>query len=148
MKSATRFRLLWPADEVYKPRKSMKMAFMTDNSPKRRAVLPRLVTALAFILLILNAPSQSAAQALPRGPSPLIRRYCEGEALTYRMTGINEQWRFEIQAEGVVKRDPAGAFVEVYRWSKKLGIGIHPPDPGPLTRRPSAPSVVSHVAPP
>jgi hypothetical protein len=55
------------------------------------------------------APDQSA--------NVLKRRYKEGETLAYHMKGSNENWRYEIDATGVVKKDSAGRFVEEYAWS-------------------------------
>jgi hypothetical protein len=44
--------------------------------------------------------------------NPLRRRYQEGEKLTYHMKGSNEDWRYEIDAMGVVKKDAAGRYFE------------------------------------
>ena len=55
------------------------------------------------VLLPLFLAAASLAQQ-PNGP--LIRRYKEGETLTYRMKATNENWRYEIQASGVVKKIP------------------------------------------
>ena len=63
--------------------------------------------------------SQSAA---PK-PNPLHRQYREGEKLVYRMNGVNEAWHYSIQADGVVKKDPSGAFFEEYTWSKMESAG-------------------------
>ena len=46
----------------------------------------------------------------------MLRRYVEGERLTYLMKGLNEDWRYEIQGNSVVKKDPIGAFFEEYQW--------------------------------
>jgi hypothetical protein len=61
-----------------------------------------------------------AAQALTGDHIVLLRRYHEGEKLTYRMKGINESWHYEIQADGVVKKDPAGIWFEEYGWSNMV----------------------------
>lgn len=53
-------------------------------------------------------------------PNILTRRYVEGEKLTYHMKGINENWRYEIQADGVVKKDSAGTYFEEYGWSNMI----------------------------
>lgn len=47
----------------------------------------------------------------------IVRHYVEGEKLTYLMKGVNEEWRYEIRGNGVVKTDPTGAFFEEYQWS-------------------------------
>ena len=51
------------------------------------------------------------------------RRYREGERLTYRMQGVNENWKYEIRATGVVKKDAAGKYFEEYAWSKLVSNG-------------------------
>jgi hypothetical protein len=48
---------------------------------------------------------------------PLARHYTEGEKLTYHMKASNDGWNYEIQANGVVKKNAAGHFVEEYAWS-------------------------------
>lgn len=58
-----------------------------------------------------------AARSLTSDQNVLLRRYREGEKLTYEMNGINEARHYEVQAEGVVKRDSAGTYFEEYRWS-------------------------------
>ena len=49
--------------------------------------------------------------------SAILRRYVEGEKLTYLMKGLNEDWRYQIQGTSVVKKDDTGAFFEEYQWS-------------------------------
>ncbi len=49
--------------------------------------------------------------------SPLARHYTEGEKLTYHMKGDNEGWTYEVQANGIVKKDASGHLVEEYGWS-------------------------------
>jgi hypothetical protein len=83
---------------------------------------------LALLTLILSG----AILVLPRAATPatdqstqpssnlLTRRYQEGEKLAYRMKGTNQQWQYEIQADGVVKKDAAGSFFEEYAWSNLL----------------------------
>ncbi|MFZ0797242.1 MAG: hypothetical protein WCA13_02025 [Terriglobales bacterium] len=60
------------------------------------------------------------AQSLPADSSLLRRRYREGEKLTYHMKGINEDWHYEVQADGIVKKDSAGTYFEQYRWSNLI----------------------------
>ena len=55
--------------------------------------------------------------SLATGDDPLLRRYREGEKLNYLMTGVNENWHYQIQADGVVKKDANGTFFEEYGWS-------------------------------
>ncbi len=75
---------------------------------------------LASSVLICAFSNLLAAQALTNDHNVLLRRYREGEKLTYHMTGINERWHYEIQADGIVKRDSAGAYFEEYRWSNLI----------------------------
>jgi hypothetical protein len=69
-------------------------------------------SALAFFFLT----AISTAQTTP-APSPLARHYTESEKLTYHMTGTNDGWKYEVQANGIVKKDANGHFVEEYGWS-------------------------------
>lgn len=69
----------------------------------------------AINLLFVQAPSPDRA--------PLSRQYREGETLRYYMKGLNENWRYEIQADGVVRKDPAGGYFEEYQWSNLVSDG-------------------------
>jgi len=62
---------------------------------------------------------QSADTSAEAGgqPNPLRRRYQEGQKLTYHMKGINQDWHYQIDATGVVKKDSAGRYFEEYGWS-------------------------------
>jgi len=73
---------------------------------------------IALIFLVAHGASNfSNAQAASTPTNPLHRQYREGERLTYRMKGTNEAWRYEIDAEGVVKKDAGGRFFEEYQWA-------------------------------
>jgi hypothetical protein len=76
-----------------------------------------MIKVLAVILLTCGSSNLSAAQTVPSDHNLLLRRYREGEKLTYHMKGINEDWHYEIQADGVVKKDSAGTYFEEYAWS-------------------------------
>jgi hypothetical protein len=69
-----------------------------------------------------NAPAEK--QSTPEIPGLLARRYQEGEKLSYHMKGVNEKWQYEIQADGVVKRDSSGGYFEEYAWSHLVSDGI------------------------
>ena len=77
------------------------------------------------ILCAFLAPAFSSAQSSPTTTStpvaaiqsPLARHYTDGEKLTYHMKGDNEGWTYEVQANGVVKKDASGHFIEDYGWS-------------------------------
>jgi hypothetical protein len=67
--------------------------------------------------LIACSPMLLAGQAPSKVSPSLHRTYRAGETLVYQMTGVNEDWHYQIQADGVVKQDAAGRFIEEYRWS-------------------------------
>lgn len=67
-----------------------------------------------FALCFLGA---LLAHSTAQTPSPLARHYTEGEKLSYSMKGDNDGWTYEVQANAVVKKSPAGTFVEEYSWS-------------------------------
>lgn len=79
--------------------------------------------AFMTILLIIGGSAMVAGQVGITAPNALLRHYHEGEKLTYRMKGVNENWRYDIQADGVVKKDSAGTFYEEYAWSKLVSDG-------------------------
>ena len=54
---------------------------------------------------------------------PLHREYRENERLVYHMKGVNEAWHYEIDAEGVVKKDAEGRFFEEYQWTRMQSDG-------------------------
>ncbi|MGO4883836.1 MAG: hypothetical protein ACLP59_23895 [Bryobacteraceae bacterium] len=59
----------------------------------------------------------------PPTPRVLARHYTEGEKLVYRMKGVNEDWRYEALASGVVKKDAKGVFIEDFAWSNLISNG-------------------------
>jgi hypothetical protein len=72
---------------------------------------------LAAFLLISCGAGPLDAQAGPAGQNVLLRHYRAGEKLTYRMKGVNEDWHYEVQADGIVRRDSGGSYFEEYAWS-------------------------------
>ncbi len=72
---------------------------------------------LAVWLVLCGGAAMVAGQVPAQSHDPLQRQYQEGDALVYKMTGINEAWHYTIEADGVVKKDAGGAFYEEYRWS-------------------------------
>lgn len=66
-----------------------------------------------------SLPSQKLGATGP--PFALVRHYLEGEALHYRMQGLNQGHlstiRYSVRADGVVKRNQSGIFVEKFAWS-------------------------------
>lgn len=75
---------------------------------------------LVGIVLICSIFNLLAAEAVTNDRNELLRRYREGEKLTDHMNGINEGWHYEIQADGVVKRDSTAGYFEEYRWSNLI----------------------------
>jgi hypothetical protein len=57
------------------------------------------------------------------------RQYREGEAIKYHMKGKNEAWQYEIDGNGVVEKNAAGAFVEEIGWSELHSGGAALPIP-------------------
>ncbi|MGA2346246.1 MAG: hypothetical protein ABSF93_09590 [Candidatus Sulfotelmatobacter sp.] len=80
---------------------------------------PSLLRSAVIFLCALAAlaSAQAVAQSTAPTPSPLARHYTEGEKLTYHMKGNNDGWTYEVQANGVVKKDVNGRLVEEYGWS-------------------------------
>jgi len=75
---------------------------------------------VAVFALICGGGGLFASQVVTSDQNLLFRRYQEGEKLTYHMKGINENWHYEIQADGIVKKDSAGAYSEEYQWSNLI----------------------------
>jgi hypothetical protein len=90
------------------------------NRPLRR--LPHLGLSLLFAFLASTlSAAQTSATPVPAlaatSHSPLARHYAGGEKLTYHMKGDNDGWTYEVQANGIVKKDSSQHFVEEYGWS-------------------------------
>jgi len=88
-----------------------------------------------ILVFFLAALRFSAAQAPAAAPSPLTRHYTEGEKLTYHMKGSNDGWNYEVQANGIVKKDTAGHFIEEYGWSDFKSNGPMSLSPASLSFR-------------
>lgn len=67
--------------------------------------------------------SAGMAQAPSAASNPLHRTYRDGETLAYHMKGVNDGWHYEIDGEGVVKKDAAGQFTEEYQWTHMISEG-------------------------
>jgi hypothetical protein len=64
--------------------------------------------------------------AVPLFAGPLLERhYKDGEKLTYQMHGLNNNWKYEIQAHGVVSQT-GGKYIEEYGWSGMTGVDLNP----------------------
>jgi hypothetical protein len=84
--------------------------------PQPSKILQRLSLALLSVLYGPQLPAQSGNPSSST-PSPLARRYAEGEKITYHMKGDNDGWTYEVQANAVVKKNADGHFFEEYAWS-------------------------------
>lgn len=87
-----------------------------------------LLICLGFALLAAKqskrAQPETIASKATATESYLFRReYHKGEQLKYHMKGINERWRYEIEANAVVKKDAAGKYFEQYAWSNLISNG-------------------------
>jgi hypothetical protein len=91
--------------------------------------------AASLLLFVLGVLPLCFAQTPGPAAGPLVRRYTDGEKLTYHMKGDNEGWTYEVQANGVVKKNDAGQFVEEYGWSDFKSNGPMSLSPASLTFR-------------
>lgn len=78
---------------------------------------------LPTLVALIVCPVLAIGQQSPAPQNPLRRQYVEGQKLTYRMKGANESWRYEIDAEGVVKKDSSSRFFEEFRWTNMVSDG-------------------------
>jgi hypothetical protein len=78
---------------------------------------------LKLLCLLITINSIVAGQDPSPSSTPLLRHYTKGQKLTYHMKGINENWSYEIQAEGIVKKDSDGSYFEEYGWSQLISNG-------------------------
>ena len=91
--------------------------------PMFRQLLAYVFLAAAFsqIGLAQGQPASTGNGSTPAGQKLLTRHYEEGEKLSYHMKATNQDrhgtLRYEIQADGVVKKNGTGQFVEEVGWS-------------------------------
>lgn len=76
--------------------------------------------ALLFAMLGFAGINARGAQA---SASPFAARYKAGDRMTYLMEGVNENWKYQVQALGVVRMDSKGGFAEEYTWSHFVSNG-------------------------
>jgi hypothetical protein len=87
-------------------------------------ILPLMLLICGGTILHLNPLLIRTANPTPQSTTNLLgRHYQVGEKLSYHMKGINQNWQYEIQADGIVKKDAAGAFFEEYAWSNMISAG-------------------------
>jgi hypothetical protein len=77
----------------------------------------------AVWICVCGSAAMVAGQAPAPAHSPLQRQYHEGEALVYKMNGVNEAWHYSIEAHGVVKKGAGGPYYEEYRWANMTSGG-------------------------
>jgi len=88
------------------------------------AIASVVLSLVCFSIFALSAQGQAPTKsdATPATGSLLpLRQYHEGERLAYHMKGTNRDRArtitYEVEANGAVKKDAAGHFVEEYAWS-------------------------------
>ncbi len=73
----------------------------------------------AIVAALAIAPPTASGDEAP-APSPLARRYTEGQTLVYRIRGSNHgrdlTTSYAAQARGFVRRDPGGWLFEEFAW--------------------------------
>ncbi len=72
---------------------------------------------LVFSSFCVLATAGFVAAQATQPLSPLARHYTDGEKISYQMKGDNDGWTYEVRANGMVKRNAEGHFVEEYGWS-------------------------------
>src|SRR5277367_4025949 len=93
-----------------------------NPNQERLKDMQKKVAALIFCFTHVCLVAQTPPAA-PPPTKPLHRQYREGEALVYKMTGINEKWHYTVRAEGTVKKDGAGPYYEEFRWTDMTSDG-------------------------
>lgn len=80
----------------------------------------------ALLAVFLSIGVALAAQEVLPDSNPLLRHYREDEHLTYHIKGVNVDWQGhdEIQADGIVRKDPDGTYFEDYEWSAPSDGGV------------------------
>jgi hypothetical protein len=75
----------------------------------------KIITSIIVAVLALQ-------QAPATSQNPLLRHYRAGEKLSYHMKGVNEGWRYQADADGVVEKD-SSEFFEEYAWTNFISQG-------------------------
>src|SRR5258706_4668267 len=98
----------------------MSMALTPWVSSSRMKAYRNSALALAAIVAALASAPPSASGDEAPAPSPLARRYTEGQTLVYRIRGSNHgrdlTTSYAAQARGFVRRDPGGWLFEEFAW--------------------------------
>lgn len=78
---------------------------------------------MKILCVFIAISAMVAGQDATPGSSPLLRHYTEGQKLTYHMKGVNESWHYEIEADGIVKKDLDGTYFEKFAYSHFISDG-------------------------
>ncbi len=86
-----------------------------------------LLAAVFFVVALAAIVPPVAGQNVTAAANPLVRRYHEGERLSYRMEATNRDrtrtTAYHATARGVVKRDSSGRLFEEYEWTDMVWNG-------------------------
>src|SRR5260221_13627116 len=98
----------------------MSMALTPLVSSSRMKAYRNSALALAAIVAALASVPLTASGDEAPAPSPLARRYTEGQTLVFRIRGSNHgralTTSYAAQARGFVRRDPGGWLFEEFAW--------------------------------
>jgi len=97
----------------------------------KRALIPLCSAIFCLVGLTVLAQSQQVSAKADSAPAPdsilPVRQYHEGEKLSYHMTGTNRDRTrtitYEVRANGVVKKNPQGQYIEEFAWSEFVRNG-------------------------
>ena len=95
----------------------------TESPDFDAAVLRFFLKMLKVICVLITIGAIADGQDVAIRSSSLLRHYTDGQKLTYHMQGVNENWHYEIQADGIVKSDSDGTYFEQYGWSHFISDG-------------------------
>ncbi len=91
----------------------------TSDSVQFHPTMTRKIVFFISLLFPFVSPAQSNVPQT--NSTPLVRRYKDGETLSYHMKasnqGRNQTIRYEADAKGVVKKEGSGHLVEEFQWS-------------------------------
>ena len=104
---------------------------------------------LSCPLLAEAAAGNASSGTVALTPSPLARRYTEGETLNYRITGagVNNGPGYYGEAASTVKKSAEGVFYEELKWSKVRELGQEVKLPEDFRQYVSLEPAFKHVMP-
>lgn len=80
----------------------------------RSIIIPSILSALCAPLCAQIVP---ATQVVGQASISFERHYRQGDTLRYGMKATNHGWQYQIQANGIVKKNAEGAFYEEIGWA-------------------------------